>query len=419
MPLINRIIQRLKSPWLALISIVLGSYVGLFHQSLAESVTPVGDIYLALLEMFILPIVVTALIHAIGHILMGGMCGRCIRRVVLVFGGGMVIAALVAMMLGSVFSPGAAMAEDSKKVLGETIIQYEQGNRLEQPPHGGQTIVGFMQLMIPGNIFKAASVGNSLALVFFCIITGIALGSLNNEKARTALRVFEAIYDALMKIITWIMYALPIGLFCLVAGKLAALGTDVLVAMGGFVAVFYAGSIVLITGYLLLTAWRGKAEVWRAAQAVKEPLIVALGTSSNLAAIPAALRALTNGLRREPVTTSLVIPLGMNINLQGSVFYFTLGALFTTQLYGRTLSPEEYLLLPIAGIFAAIAASDAPGIAGIGMISILLEPLGVPVGVTIILLSVIDPLIDPVVSVTDVYGNCAAAVLITDEANSS
>lgn len=401
-----------------MVSIALGGYVGVSHHDLALRVAPLGDVYLALLETFILPIVVTALIYSIGRMLMGGLCGQCIRRVVVVFTLGMVCAAVVAMVMGMVFSPGASLAEDSKEVLGEIIIQYEQGGKIAEKQETEKGFFGFIRTMIPGNVFQAASMGNSLALVFFSIITGIALGMLNNDKAKTALYVVEAGYDAFVKIVTWIMYGLPIGLFCLVAGKLASVGSQILMAMGAFVVVFYVGSVTLIGAYLILTAWRSRTGLWTALKAVKEPLIVALGTSSNIATIPAALRAVSIDLRREPVSTSLVIPLGMNINLQGSVFYFTLAALFATQLYGRSLTPEDYLILPIAGIFAAIAASDVPGIAGIGMISIILEPLGIPVGVTIILLSVIDPLIDPIISVTDVHGNCAAAVMIADERRS-
>lgn len=414
MPNTNRLRQMLKSPWLALLSIALGSYVGVMHQSLAKSIAPLGDVYLALLEMFILPIVVTALIHAIGRIIMEGIGGRYLRRVVLVFIVGMLAASLMALIIGSIFRPGAALGEGNKKVLGETIIQYEQSGSVDDTSQAEPGMFGFLHTMIPGNVFAAASNGNSLALVFFCIVTGIALGMLRNDKAKTALRVVEAGYDAFMKIISWIMYALPLGLFCLVAAKLADMGSEVLVAMGVFVGSFYLGATALVIVYLVVTAWRSEGGMWSALKAVREPLIIAAGTSSRFAAIPAALRAVSIGFRRDPVSANLVIPLGMNINLQGSVFYFTLAALFATQLYGRALTPAEYLMLPIAGIFTAIAASDAPGIAAIGMISIILEPLGIPVGVTIILLSVIDPILDPVVSIADVHGNCASVVMITD-----
>lgn len=409
----DSLLRILKSPWLALASIVLGSYVGIAHPSLAKHIGPIGDVYLALLEMFVLPIVVTALIHAVGRILMQGIGGRYLRRVVSVFIIGMGMASLIALILGSIFQPGSALGEGSRKVLGQAIIQFEQTGAADKISQSESGIIGFLHTMIPGNVFAAASNGNSLALVFFCIVTGIALGMSKNEKAKATLRVVEAGYDAFMIIISWIMYALPVGLFCLVASKLANMGSGVLMAMGAFVGVFYLGALALILIYLVLTAWRSKGGIWRALKAVKEPLIVAAGTSSRFASIPAALRAVNVELRRDPVSSSLVIPLGMNINLQGSVFYFTLAALFAVELYGKTLTPAEYLMVPIAGMFAAIAASDAPGIAAIGMISIILAPLGIPVGVTIILLSVIDPILDPMVSLTDVHGNCAAAVLVT------
>lgn len=150
-------------------------------------------------------------------------------------------------------------------------------------------------------------------------------------------------------------------------------------------------------------------------RAVGQQLIVVVGTSSGFASIPAALHAVRLELRRDLVSSKQVIPVGMNIYLQGGVFYYFTRPPCPPPRSTAARRRRRNIMTPIAGIFAAIASLDAPGIAAMGMVSIILEPLAIPVGVTVNLLTVIDPIIDPIVATADVHGNCASAVMSTDE----
>src|SRR5690606_30439235 len=105
--------------------------------------------------------------------------------------------------------------------------------------------VGCIRGMVPENPFQAAAAGSSLPLVLFCLLVGLALGGLRNERAVTALQVTEAAYEALLKIVAWVMLGLPVGLASLVADRVASTGGELILAMGRFVLALYLGVLVL------------------------------------------------------------------------------------------------------------------------------------------------------------------------------
>jgi Na+/H+-dicarboxylate symporter len=147
-------------------------------------------------------------------------------------------------------------------------------------------------------------------------------------------------------------------------------------------------------------------------------LLIAFATKSSFAAIPSALSAMQHmGLSRR--TTDMVIPLSVSLNPIGNVHYYTLSAIFIAQLYGVAIPASALLTFLVGGVLAAVAGSALPSAAAIGVISILLEPLGLPVGSAVILIVAIDPFIDPATTVLNVHGSCVAASLVSDKAGTS
>jgi proton glutamate symport protein len=140
-------------------------------------------------------------------------------------------------------------------------------------------------------------------------------------------------------------------------------------------------------------------------------LVVAFGTSSSFAAIPSALRCLQNNLKINRGTTNLVIPLGININPQGTVMYFALSTILIAQIYNVSLGSQGFMIALIGSILAGMGATGVPGAGGLSILALILGPLGLPVQTAIILLIAIDPIIDAILTVTNVYANCAATVL--------
>jgi proton glutamate symport protein len=405
-----------RNPWVLLGSVALGVGIGLRVPELAGRLAPWGEIYLGLLKMCVLPVLITALTSAVARAVGDRMGGRYLRRLLAVFGLGLATAAALGVAFGSGLEPGSALDRGERSLLGAYVLDAEAAPG-PRPEAGARGLLAFVRSLIPENVFQAAASGGSLPLVFFCIVMGLGLGSLRDDRGTTALKVLEAGYEALLRIVDWIMYALPVGLTCLVAERMATTGGGLILAMGWFVLALYAGALVLVLVAGLAIWSRVGGTPAAVLASLKSPLMVGLGTSSNFATIPSALAAVSAGLGRDRSGVNLVIPLGVNLFLPGSVLYFALASLFVAQLYGTGLEWQDYVVVAMASIFAAIAASDAPGIAGIGAVAVVLDQLGLPVDVAVILLSAVDPLVEPVITVADVNGNCMAAALVVDAAD--
>jgi Na+/H+-dicarboxylate symporter len=406
----------LLSPWTVLASIALGAAVGLTRPDLAGALAPYGDIYLALLKMCVLPIMMAALVSSLGRLLASGRVSRYLARVVAAFGVGLLAAALLGVVLAGLLGPGRYVDEPTRLVLAREVLRAEQSSAafVTAATHG-TGLAEFLRGMIPSNVFEAASTGSVLPLVFFCVLAGLALGSLGNDRAAVALRVAEAGYEAMLRVIGWLMYGLPLGLACLVADQVSRTGEAVLVALASLVGTLFLGVALLGLAYTVVIGLRTSLGPLGALAAVREPLLVALGTSSSPAAIPATLRAARRGLRRERQGTDLVVPLGVTLNPQGSAFHFAVAVVFVAQLYDQALGAPELALVVVGSVLAGVAASGAPGVAALGMLALVLEPLGLPAGVGVILLSAIDPVVDPFLTATNIHATCAAVSLVGGE----
>jgi Na+/H+-dicarboxylate symporter len=412
---VNTLGRLLLSPWTVLASILAGAVTGLWSPAAGAALAPYGDIYLALLKMCVLPIMMAALVSSLGRLLASGQAPLYVRRLTLVFGLGLLATALFGALLATVIGPGRQVEETTRVVLAQEVLRVEQVSPDHVTGPAERTgFVGFLRSIVPANVFAAASSGSVLPLVFFFVLAGVALGSLRNDRAAVALRVADAAYEAMLRVIGWLMYGLPFGLACLVADQVSRTGLRVLGAMLALLGTVYLGVLILLAVYVLVIWRRVGGTLGGALAAIREPVLVALGTSSSAASIPATLRCAHQGLRREREAGDLVVPLGVTLNPQGSAFHFAVAVVFVAQLYDQALDPLQLALVVTASVLAAVAASGAPGIAAVGMLALVLEPLELPAAVGVILLSAIDPVVDPLITAANVTATCAAVSVVAD-----
>jgi len=400
----------LLSPWAIFAGIILGCVIGLKFKGLAHNLIPFGEIFLALLQMCVIPILITAVISSLARLITTGVTGRYLSRLVMIFALGLLVASLVGLSAGFLGKPGSGLNESSRVTLGKLISQYEM-ETISKDDSVSPGLLGFFKSMVPANVFTAFSHGQTLAILFFCILFGIALGFVRTPAGGETLSVIEALYDAFQKLFSWIMYVLPFGLCFLFASQISQVGFTIFKALIKFVGLCYLSAIILMIFYNCLIWWRRKGSFLEPLFALRETLVVAFGTSSSFAAIPSALRCLQNNLKINRGTTNLVIPLGININPQGTVMYFALSTILIAQIYNVSLGSQGFMIALIGSILAGMGATGVPGAGGLSILALILGPLGLPVQTAIILLIAIDPIIDAILTVTNVYANCAATVL--------
>lgn len=406
------------SPWLILIGVLSGAGIGIFDRELAKELLPFGTLYLKLLQMLVLPMLVTAVISGLGNLFVSGMERSQLTRLVAFLFFGLMIASLIGLLFGVLGHPGSGLPHEAQVTLGKTITQTEHSTIMEEHEQAAPpSMFSYVQAMIPENIFNSLGRGDTLAVLFFSLLTGISMGMVNTEASKTALTVVHAFYDVFLSIIGWMMYVLPVGLLCLFAGQIAQVGMDIVWATAKLIQYIYISCIATMIVYSLIIWWkvRHRFSYLESLAGLRQPLVVALGTASSFATIPSALGALKNNLKVDENVSDLVIPLGVTINPPASVLQFAISSIFIAQIYGAQLGFSQLVMVFIGAILAGLASASSPSIVALSMIAMILDPLGLPSSVAVILLVAIDPVLDPIVTALNIHANCALAVVVGTE----
>lgn len=411
LPLLGRFLSH---PLAIMGAVITGGVIGWLNKPLAIELGRLGELYLALLEMCILPLMIGAIISGIGTLFIRQVGNAYVMRIGVVFLGGMALVAVITLAIGLSIGPGKKLEGGSAETLGAEVTRFESATT--ESLGDDHKIIEFVRDIIPSNVFEAATQGKNLSLLLFSILLGAALGKCSEQGGDVAIAAATGAYEALLKIVGWIMYALPIGLVLIIAGQVAQVGPSILASMLKLVGCVYLIAILLMIFYTVVIARATGVPILQSFKRLKEPLLISFASSSSYAAIPSALSSLRAGFSLNPTKTDLILPLGINLNPQGNVVHFVLAVVFVSQIFNMEFGAYEIFIVIVAGVFAAIAAAGAPGIAALGMLVIVFEPLNLPVAIGVALLAAIDPIVDPILTTVNVHSNCAtAAVLAKDE----
>lgn len=412
-------IDWLRSPWAILASVVLAIYIGTAHKDIAVLLAPLGDFYLGLLKMCVLPILLAAITTSIGKLMRSSNAAQYIKRILLVFPLGLIAASGVTVVLAAVIGPGRNLSANTLESLG--VLVNDSGIDLEMaltgplPEESSKGVGSFLINLVPDNIFYALSQGETLKVLIFSIIVGISLGLIRDRVTEPCFDILEAIYRTFNQLINWLTMILPIGLFSLLAYQLSQQGIDVMLSMINFVIaalVIFLGIYVLST----LVVWQqSKMPFLKVLAALREPSILALATSSSLACLPSSITQLSEALKFSRQTVNLVTPLSITVCRFGSVIYFALGSVFVMQLYDKPINLGNVTVVIIGSIFAGMATAGVTGILTLTMLGIVLEPLQLPLEAVLVLFVAIDPIMDPFRTLGIVHTGIAATAVIADK----
>lgn len=403
----NPVVRWLTSPWAVLGGLATGAALGAFIPTAGAALEPFGKLYLSLMQMCVLPIIVTAISTSIARLLISDSAGA-LPRLALVFIIGMALTALLSLTAAVIIEPGAGLALNQKIFLAQEMLRQEAHSD-GAPPASLWLLV---QMIVPTNIVRAAAEGHTLALLLFSLLLGLGLGKLGTEQGGQAIGMLDAFYNALLKVMGWIQVGLPFGLLALMASHTAQGGGDMFIALGRLIATIYAMVIGLSIVLTLVISARTGLRPLTVLSKLREPLFTAFGTASSIASLPSALRAvdLRLGLGRQ--VAQMALPLGVSLYPLGNVLHVVISSIFVLQLYGLPIGIDAALLVMVGGILVACAMTGAPGIASMTLLAVLLSPFGVPVEVAIVLLIALEPVLDPPLTMLNVFGNITAAAIM-------
>ncbi|MGE3536493.1 MAG: dicarboxylate/amino acid:cation symporter [Candidatus Tectimicrobiota bacterium] len=410
----------LKHPLVILLSIVLGVFLGVYEKGLAQALAPLGELYLFFIQMTVYPILVSAIVSGLARLIQAHSAGGNLLRMALIFMVCMLTVGIFGLATGLLGEPGLSLDEQARHVLGKIINQSER-NVLEislSDPSGDQMerqidLWGFLRMLVPPNIFQSLYLGRALQIVFFSIIFGIALGNIRSSASDLIINLLLSALEACQQLIAWSLYGLPFALVCLIATQVASVGVELFAAMLKFTLLFWlVGGVLFLVSTVLIWLRSGIRNPLHVLRALCDPIMISFATRSSFAALPASINAMQEDLGFERETVSLMLPLGITISRYGNIVYFALASLFVIQLYGQPLSASALVIVVLGSVFAGMATAGSSGILTLGMISIVLTPLGLPVEAVLIVMIAVDAVIDPMRTFLIVYINIAATALI-------
>ncbi len=373
-----------------------------------------GDLFLKSLFAMVIPLVMSSMIVGVSSLGDVRKLGQLGGRTVAFFMATTAIAVSIGLVLVLVIHPGMPLENHITESSNESMQQVT--TRMEDKP---TTLIDLLKTiltsMVPENLFAAMANMEILPLIVFSLVFGGVLTTIG-EKGLIVIRFFDSINEAIMAIVHLLMWAAPIGIGALIAGRLGE--------AGGFAGFWpqlqtlgaYAGTVILallIHGLIILPLalrFLAKKSVMAYAKVMSAPLMTAFSTSSSSATMPLTIENLIEKGKISRRTVSFVVPLGATINMNGTALYEAVAAVYIAQSYGIELGLGETLIILLTATLSAIGAAGIPE-AGLVTMVIVLKAVDLPIeGVSLIL--VIDWFLDRCRTTINVWGDSVGAAVI-------
>lgn len=391
--------------WQIFIGLILGIILGLVFYKNATAITAmqsVGTMFIRLIQMIVVPIVVSCLTVGIANIGDIHKSGRIGGKTILYFEIMTTIAIVLGLVVGNVFHPGDFINVHSLHAT--DITQYMTTAKTAN--HTG--IWGTLINLIPVNVFNSIASGDMMPIIVFSVFFGLGTAAVG-EKGKIIVDFLNAVSQVMFKITGWIMKLSPIGVCALIGVTLAELGVSALAPLSYFVLLTYLTMMVFVLVVMGLAARIFGFKITDLLKVVKEEAVLAFSTASSEAALPRSIDKMTK-FGVSPSIVSFVIPTGYTFNLDGSAIYQSLAALFLAQAYGIHLSIGQQLTLLVALMITSKGMAGVPGASFVVLLATV-STVGIPVsGLTFI--AGIDRFIDMARTAVNVIGNSLATVII-------
>ncbi len=391
-------IQLLKNPWVVLLSIALAIVSGIYFPELSISSGTLGSIYITLLQMTVIPLLLTAVVSSLGRLIATHGLTKRLSKIVLFFIFSLTVASTLGIFAGFVGAPGKSISESGRNAIGAYL---NAGDTADAPSSDDQQWgpLKIFKNMIPSNPFASLGDGDHLAVLFFSILLGLALGFVDAQSREVALVGLEAMYAALLRIIDWTLYLLPFGMFCIFSSQIAQLGFDLISAMSNFIFTTLLVVLFMLTLYVLILWRQSKKPLRSVLYAIRQPFFVAFATHSSFATIPSIILSLEKHFSKSRNDINLVVPLSVNLNRQGTTMYMALATVFVHQLYQIDFTFGAIVQLLVMGLICGMVPAGI-----IALVPLIFTPFNLPPEVGVVLLLAVDAIVDPFLTTANVLG---------------
>jgi len=407
--------------WQMLIGFLVGLVLGLIANATVSDAAwvewistyvtgPVGQIFLRLIFMMVMPLLVSALIVGIAEMGDIGSLKRVglktLAFTVVVSG----VAVVLALAVTNYFQPGMGVDHAQAQQMldgarqGAGAILSSQADK----PMGVDAVLA----IIPSNIVTAMSTSDILAVMVFALIFGIGMLLTSTPQTALLLNIFEAIFQVSMRLMGLIIRLAPIAIACFMFNLASLFGWELLVKLGAYVGVVLLalGIHMFVTYPLLLKFAGGVSPLWFFRQS-QEAMVMAFSTASSNATLPTAMRVAEEKLGLPRRISRFVLTIGATANQNGTAIFEGVTVLFLAQFFGVELGLGQQAVVLFICILGGIGTAGVPA-GSLPVVALILGMIGVPPeGIGLVL--GVDRFLDMCRTTLNVTGDLACATVVS------
>ncbi|KQA98980.1 dicarboxylate/amino acid:cation symporter [Vibrio metoecus] len=359
-----------------------------------------GKIFIASLKMLVVPLVFVSLVCGTSSLKDLSTLGRMGSKTLGFYLATTAIAITLALTMGSLFQPGA----------GADLTAASNFTSAEAPSLG-KVIVD----MFPTNPISAMAQGNTLQIIIFAVLFGVAISAAGKPGERIA-QVFSDLNEVIMKLVAMLMHLAPYGVFFLMAKLFTGLGLGAILNLAEYFVVL-ASTLLLhafITYGLMLKTFAGLNPLVFFRK-MEDAIMFAFSTASSNATIPITMETVKNRLGVDNKVASFTVPLGATVNMDGTAIMQGVATAFIAQAFNIDLTMTDYLMVILTATLASVGTAGVPGV-GLVMLAMVLNQVGLPLeGIALIM--GVDRLLDMIRTAVNITGDACVSCIVAKSEN--
>lgn len=385
--------------WLRILAaLILGIAVGIIMPSIAMHFKILGDLFIRLIRMLILPLIFITIISGIVSIKSeGGLLGKILSGSVALYLTTSFFAITVGLLIATIIPMPAGLS----------IPIADGSGGVAAAPTPSEVFLN----LFPSNIASSMADGNIIQVIVFAIFLGMAI-KLSGSRGDRISKLFTDGNVVIMLLTKWIIELAPFGVFGLISYTVATQGAAELLGLAGLVGVaFIAYAVHTLVVLGLFVHFSAGVSVYTFFSSIREAIIVSFSTASSSGTIPVSMRNVRENLNVPNHVSGIVMPLGATINMDGTSVFMGVCTVFLAGVYGVDLSMSDYILIVITGVLASIGTAGVPG-AGVIMLGTVLTAVGLPLEGVLIILGV-ERILDMGRTSVNIIGDCAVSRIVS------
>ena len=403
---------KLKLHWQILIAMIIGTIVGIIFQThfhgkpdgwLYNSIISLGEIFIRLLRMVIVPLIFTSIVSGVASVGSGKSIGRLGFKTFLYYITTSLLAIMTGLLLTNLLRPGVGA--------NIPVSGTFSADSLQKPGSPAQILID----MIPLNPIEAMAKGDMLGIIFFSIFLGWAITKITPSASESLKGFFDSAFEAMMKVTEAVIRLAPLGVLGLITKAVSTAGIDLFGDLAIYMATILSGLSIhlLITLPLIFYLFTRYNPILHF-RAMATAMITAFSTSSSNATLPLTMRCVEKNAGVSNRISSFVLPMGATINMDGTALYECAGVIFISQVLGLELTIAQQFVVVLTALLASIGCAGIPS-AGLVVIFIVTQAVGFrddQVAVIIGTMLAVDRPLDMIRTMINIFSDSVGAAVV-------